>query len=177
MQKCRHGFTLVELLVVIAIIGVLVALLLPAVQAAREASRRSKCQNSLKQICLALHNYESTFGVFPPGDLSVNKGGGDIPQASTHAFILPYLEGGNSYNTFNFNFQVNGNNNNSLDRVQIVTVYHCSSEPAGAKINNVSSLVQATSANYMQCLGSTAPQRPPPASPTPYHRGCFPYAH
>ena len=84
MLKSRRGFTLVELLVVIAIIGVLVALLLPAVQAAREASRRSKCQNSLKQICLSLHNYESTFGLFPPGDLSVNKGAGDIPQASTH---------------------------------------------------------------------------------------------
>jgi prepilin-type N-terminal cleavage/methylation domain-containing protein/prepilin-type processing-associated H-X9-DG protein len=169
MQNARRGFTLVELLVVIAIIGVLVALLLPAVQAAREASRRSKCQNSLKQICLSLHNYESTFGSFPPGDLSVNNGAGDIPQASTHAFILPYLEGGNSYSTFNFNFQVNGNNNNSLARVQVIPVYHCSSDPAGAKINNVSSLVQASSANYMQCLGSTALQRPTPAFPTQYH--------
>src|SRR5215813_4440096 len=101
-----RGFTLVELLVVIAIIGVLVALLLPAVQAAREASRRSQCQNNLKQIALSLHNYESTFGVFPPGDCSVNRGNGDIPQASTHAFMLPYLEGGNSYSTFDFNFQV-----------------------------------------------------------------------
>src|SRR4051794_24847352 len=160
MQKRCRGFTLVELLVVIAIIGVLVALLLPAVQAAREASRRSKCQNSLKQICLSLHNYESTFGSFPPGDLSVNNCGGDIPQASTHAFILPFLEGGNSYSTFNFSFQVNGNNNNSLARVQVIPVYHCSSDPAGAKINNVSSLVTASSANYMQSLGSTALQRP-----------------
>jgi prepilin-type N-terminal cleavage/methylation domain-containing protein/prepilin-type processing-associated H-X9-DG protein len=169
MQKRYRGFTLVELLVVIAIIGVLVALLLPAVQAAREASRRSKCQNSLKQICLALHNYESTFGVFPPGDLSVNKGGGDIPQASTHAFILPYLEGGNSYSLFNFNYQVNGNNNNSQARVQVIPTYHCSSDPAGMKVSNVSSLVLASSANYMQCLGSTALQRPTPALPTQYH--------
>src|SRR6476661_3385264 len=143
MQNDRRAFTLVELLVVIAIIGVLVALLLPAVQAAREASRRSKCQNSLRQIALALHNYESSFGLFPPGDCSVNRGAGDIPQASTHAFILPYLEGGNAYNTFDFNFQVNGNNANSAARIQIIPTYHCSSDPAGAKVNNVSSLVNA----------------------------------
>jgi prepilin-type N-terminal cleavage/methylation domain-containing protein/prepilin-type processing-associated H-X9-DG protein len=173
MRRSRCAFTLVELLVVIAIIGVLVALLLPAIQSAREASRRSKCQNSLKQITLALHNYESTFGLFPPGDLSVNRGGGDIPQASTHAFILPYLEGGASYSTFDFNFQVNGNNANTQARVQIIPSYHCSSDPAGAKVNNVSSLVTATNANYMQCLGSTAVQRPLPPLTAGQNHGIF----
>ncbi len=107
----KRGFTLVELLVVIAIIGVLVALLLPAVQAAREAARRSQCTNNLRQLGLALQNYHSANKRFPPGNLghrrpnnltkqrSINDptARGFIPFTPNVVFMLPYLEEGNRF--------------------------------------------------------------------------------
>ncbi|MBX3433740.1 MAG: DUF1559 domain-containing protein [Pirellulales bacterium] len=88
----RRAFTLVELLVVIAIIGVLVALLLPAIQAAREAARRTDCINRLRQLALAAHNYESALGVLPPhGDVRLVNNE-DVGALSALARILPYME-------------------------------------------------------------------------------------
>lgn len=124
----RTGFTLVELLVVIAIIGVLVALLLPAVQAAREAARRMKCQNNMKQVSLALQNYHDTALCFPPGGTKSNA-------TSWHAHVLPYLEMKNLYDQFVFtqgDYVVTtagqvGRGANGLNKIQM---YLCPSSPA-----------------------------------------------
>jgi prepilin-type N-terminal cleavage/methylation domain-containing protein len=101
-SKRSAGFTLVELLVVIAIIGVLVALLLPAVQAAREAARRSSCQNNMKQMGLALLNYESSKRTLPAGQLAKFDPANFTPYFSVQTQLLPYYEAENLKKLFNF---------------------------------------------------------------------------
>src|SRR5262245_58703887 len=95
MKPRLRGFTLVELLVVIAIIGVLVALLLPAVQAAREAARRSQCSNNLKQLGLAAHTFNDTYQRLPPGG-GLKGGGNGLGRTSDWGswlvYLLPYIE-------------------------------------------------------------------------------------
>jgi len=88
-RKPRSAFTLVEMLVVIAIIGILIALLLPAVQAAREAARRMRCQSNLKQIGIAMHNYHNAIECFPPGYISMTV---DVEEWGWPIFLLPYME-------------------------------------------------------------------------------------
>jgi prepilin-type N-terminal cleavage/methylation domain-containing protein len=123
----RRAFTLVELLVVIAIIGVLVALLLPAIQAAREAARRSQCANNLKQVGLAVLNYESAKGRLPAGSTTqtVNLGG---PYRSTWSVdILPYLELPALYELWDKTVDFNHVRNRSL-RETFVATYLCPSD-------------------------------------------------
>ncbi len=127
----RRGFTLIELLVVIAIIGVLIALLLPAVQAAREAARRMQCTNNLKQLGLGLHNYENSVGAFPPSTVFVLEGSGSSASLtegwSVHGRLLPYLEQGPMFNAINFDLSYAAPANTTVVG-QSVAIFLCPSE-------------------------------------------------
>jgi prepilin-type N-terminal cleavage/methylation domain-containing protein len=165
MSRPRPGFTLVELLVVIAIIGVLVALLLPAVQAAREAARRSQCQNHLRQVVIAAHNFEDNYKFFPPTQhTKVIQGTTVSSGATAQALMLPYLEQGNKYNLFDMNYNVNSDaaihssipakaGANAAARVTDVKVFLCPSDPSTAKTFDAGRL------NYMASLGGSSSYR------------------
>jgi prepilin-type N-terminal cleavage/methylation domain-containing protein/prepilin-type processing-associated H-X9-DG protein len=129
------GFTLVELLVVIAIIGILVALLLPAVQAAREAARRSQCQNNLKQIALAFQNYHSTHNQYAPGWIEnnvqprVERG----PNFAWGALLLPYLEETALNDQFDFKLKsTTGTPGGTIDNIDLIgtelSIFRCPSD-------------------------------------------------
>lgn len=130
----RRAFTLIELLVVIAIIAVLIALLLPAVQSAREAARRAQCVNNLKQMGLALHNYEGSNGAFPIGIIRYTRPScseADTNSNKRHtlfAFILPYMEQSNVYDGMNFSFGAGFVVNVTAQETRIAA-YVCPSDP------------------------------------------------
>jgi prepilin-type N-terminal cleavage/methylation domain-containing protein len=128
MRRSRpnRGFTLVELLVVIAIIGILIAMLLPAVQSVREAARRATCLNNLRQMSISLHNYESAFMAFPqsrPFDLAGNR-------MSWSIFVLDFIEQGNLANLYDKNVSWDSGSNVIAGQTAI-PVFICPSSPSG----------------------------------------------
>ncbi|MBI1248502.1 DUF1559 domain-containing protein [bacterium] len=166
MRRFKRGFTLVELLVVIAIIGVLIALLLPAVQQAREAARRMSCSNHLKQIGLAVHNYHDTFGTLPPGGIWAH----DVPWANPAppspnpgrggvlVCLLPYVEQSALHDKINFESNttvseqwVNSPTNTIKVKNVIIDIYQCPSDTHGGYVPGT----QLAAHNYVASAGPT----------------------
>jgi prepilin-type N-terminal cleavage/methylation domain-containing protein len=173
----RRAFTLVELLVVIAIIGILVALLLPAVQAAREAARRMSCSNNLKQLGIALHNYHDTYKRFPINGLFWGNPNADDPQGTYLARLLPFVEQAPMHDVFQGAFATYTNNywtqpenvtilglpgdapgvNRGTDllRVQVIPAFICPSDSHEAIING-----ERAGTNYAMSLGAQRMESP-----------------
>ena len=179
-RRSLRGFTLVELLVVIAIIGILIGLLLPAVQSAREAARRMQCSNQLRQLGLALHNYHTAHGVFPPGGITKRprtecllKGSESTEGgAPWTVMILPYLEGTAQYEQYDFSEPFSSMHWTSTPNHDVQfrpnAQFQCPSDPTSGG--------DSCATNYFGCQGggttplcvaSSAPMRPF------FHNGIF----
>ncbi len=154
-RYCRHvdrrGFTLIELLVVIAIIATLVAILLPAVQQAREAARRSSCQNNLKQIGLAMHNYHDTYFSLPPAYVRQNPATTTPPKGHWQwtAFILPNIEQSGLYDAMTVGNQLFGASAvaQNLAMQKTIAMFRCPSESA-PDLNDSRPIADANAVNF-----------------------------
>jgi prepilin-type N-terminal cleavage/methylation domain-containing protein/prepilin-type processing-associated H-X9-DG protein len=182
--KALRGFTLIELLVVIAIIAILVALLLPAVQQAREAARRTQCKNNLKQIGIAIHNYHDVFGQFPPTIFNTEGSAGltwDGAPKGTHLVrLLPYVEQANIFSAlnfslmapwgtpgappanFNFEMQRESYPNGRMIKDISLPVYQCPSDPSPKQGG------WSAKTNYVMSMGNQRMDTSPWTGCTPY---------
>lgn len=175
-KKKRRGFTLIELLVVISIIALLVALILPAVQQAREAARKTQCRNHLKQLALALHNYHDSHQVFPPGGVAIDPAKHVVICASGIGFgaidvwaeasagagkqgnswmlhILPYIDQANRYNQWDFTKSVS---DNAAVAERNIPSFYCPSRRNGIRSKDIAIMFQNWSAggnDYGGCVG------------------------
>ena len=172
LSKFRRAFTIVELLVVIAIIGILIGMLLPAVQQAREAANRSTCENNLKQLGLGINNYEAAFRYFPHNQGTTSKTDGTQPQGypnvdgySWISQILPYIEQRPLYDHIKFDQPLNYTDasgyNNLLAAQQKITALICPSDPGGSSLGFTNDSLMYPSppapigtTNYKACAGS-----------------------
>jgi prepilin-type N-terminal cleavage/methylation domain-containing protein/prepilin-type processing-associated H-X9-DG protein len=165
-RRAARGFTIVELLVVIAVIGLLLALLLPAVQAARESSRRSECSNNLKQIGVAMHNYIDRKRVFPSGYISAfdSLGNDTGPGWGWGSMLLPELEQTSTYERISFSLPIEHPANAAV-RVTSLSVFLCPSDPSQVRVwqvntgppNPIAPICTVAEANYVGVFGTTEP--------------------
>jgi prepilin-type N-terminal cleavage/methylation domain-containing protein len=193
MSRPRRGFTLIELLVVIAIIAILIGLLLPAVQKVREAAARMQCQNNLKQIGLACHNYHDVFKVLPPGKTHNYPGEAGYARWSFLALILPYVEQGNLYKSIDWThapstpgmggavaFMPAYSNVNLAACETRVAIYLCPSDPNSTWSQSSAGAVWPGGCSYVGNLGAefmcdNSEQQRSTLAPTDMPNGVFYY--
>jgi prepilin-type N-terminal cleavage/methylation domain-containing protein/prepilin-type processing-associated H-X9-DG protein len=187
-RSSRAAFTLIELLVVISIIGVLIALLLPAVQSAREAGRRAQCINNMRQLGLALHQYHDSHKILPPGHLvEWDTSGGAPPypvkwmRGSLPTYILPYLEQQGLFNKINFNVAATGFDAQKLDgttgaliRTVAVSTFVCPSDNHDGKNSWGAALMNYAGSNGSMARSATGNNQTPCLCSQPYSTFALP---